>query len=133
MAWVELHIQEFGGDPGRIMLMGHSAGAQFAGLIALDPSYLARARAARAPIKAFVGLSGRNALVPAFKRNRAPTFARVLQFLAQFVPNYRSGVSKEAAPPSQRRRTACCSYVLQLAAVTWGVLVGAAGVHARIW
>jgi arylformamidase len=38
--WVHQHIAEYGGDPGRIVVMGHSAGAQLAALICTDEHYL---------------------------------------------------------------------------------------------
>lgn len=41
LKWVQQHIAEFGGDPGRILLSGHSAGAHLASLVALDPRWLA--------------------------------------------------------------------------------------------
>ncbi len=41
VAWVFAHIQEYGGDPGRIFLSGHSAGAYLSTLITLDRSWLA--------------------------------------------------------------------------------------------
>ena len=34
--WVKDHAREHGGDPGRIFLMGHSAGAYLAALVATD-------------------------------------------------------------------------------------------------
>lgn len=37
VAWVHEHIAEFGGDPDGVFLMGHSAGAQLAARVALDP------------------------------------------------------------------------------------------------
>lgn len=39
-AWVYEHIQEYHGDPKSIFLAGHSAGAQLASRVALDPSAL---------------------------------------------------------------------------------------------
>jgi acetyl esterase/lipase len=42
LAYVQRHAREWGGDPGRITLMGHSAGAHLAVLLSADP---ARARA----------------------------------------------------------------------------------------
>lgn len=39
-AWVHAHIQEYHGDPQSIFLAGHSAGAQLASRVALDPSIL---------------------------------------------------------------------------------------------
>jgi len=42
VAWVHDHIAEFGGDPARIALMGHSAGAHLVNIISVDESYLAK-------------------------------------------------------------------------------------------
>jgi acetyl esterase/lipase len=38
--WVHDHIAEHGGDPKRLLVMGHSAGAQLAALICTDDRYL---------------------------------------------------------------------------------------------
>ncbi|MBX5483373.1 MAG: alpha/beta hydrolase [Myxococcaceae bacterium] len=43
LGWVREHIADYGGDPTRIFLLGHSAGAQLAALVATDPRYLALA------------------------------------------------------------------------------------------
>lgn len=40
LGWVHKHIAEHGGDPKRIFVMGHSAGAQLAALICSDDRYL---------------------------------------------------------------------------------------------
>jgi arylformamidase len=40
LGWVHKHIAEYGGDPRRIFVMGHSAGAQLAALICIDDRYL---------------------------------------------------------------------------------------------
>lgn len=40
VSWVHEHIADHGGDPARIHLMGHSAGAHIAALIATDTRYL---------------------------------------------------------------------------------------------
>ena len=41
IAWVKNNIAQYGGDPNRIFLMGHSAGAHLVSLVATDESYLA--------------------------------------------------------------------------------------------
>ncbi|WP_210359454.1 alpha/beta hydrolase [Sphingomonas beigongshangi] len=53
--WTRAHAAQFGGDPGRIVLMGHSAGAYIAAMLAVDDRWL---RADRAAIKGFIGLAG---------------------------------------------------------------------------
>ncbi len=55
--WTVAHVGDYGGDPARIAVAGHSAGAHIALLLTLDRGYLARAGAAGA-IKAAVGLAG---------------------------------------------------------------------------
>jgi acetyl esterase/lipase len=55
-AWAADHAADYGGGE-RIFLVGHSAGAYNAAMLALDPSYLARARSARR-IAGTVGIAG---------------------------------------------------------------------------
>lgn len=40
IAWTAQHIREYEGNPTRLYLMGHSAGAQLVTLVTTDPSYL---------------------------------------------------------------------------------------------
>lgn len=40
LGWVHRHIADYGGDPSRIFVMGHSAGAQLAALLCIDDRYL---------------------------------------------------------------------------------------------
>jgi acetyl esterase/lipase len=41
VAWTHANIGNHGGDPGRIAVSGHSAGAHIAAMLALDPKWLA--------------------------------------------------------------------------------------------
>jgi acetyl esterase/lipase len=63
LAWVEAHAREFGGDPHRIVLMGHSAGAHIAAFIAYNHAFVEKAGAHSQDIVGLVGLSGPYALV----------------------------------------------------------------------
>lgn len=56
-AWVAQNIATYGGDPHRIALMGHSAGAYNAMMLALDPARLAQ-RGLLGHLRCVVGLSG---------------------------------------------------------------------------
>lgn len=56
--WTRDNIVRFGGDPDRIALAGHSAGAHTAILLTLDPRWLRAATVDPGIVKAAVGLSG---------------------------------------------------------------------------
>ena len=64
VAWVEQHIQEFGGDPHHIVLMGHSAGGHTAAFLAFNHAFLQKYGADPDDISGLVGLSGTYVLVP---------------------------------------------------------------------
>ena len=64
VAWVEQHVQEFGGDPHRIVLMGHSAGGHTAAFLAFNHEFLRKFGVDPNSIAGLVGLSGTYELVP---------------------------------------------------------------------
>ncbi len=58
-AWAHANIAAYGGDPKKLFLMGHSAGAYNAAMIALDPKWLKPCRLDPArDIRGLIGLSG---------------------------------------------------------------------------
>jgi acetyl esterase/lipase len=63
--WVHDHIADFGGDPKRLLIMGHSAGAQLAALICTDERYLKAEGLSLAITKACVPVDGDTYDVPA--------------------------------------------------------------------
>ena len=63
--WVHDHIAEHGGDPKRLFVMGHSAGAQLAALICTDDRYLKAEGLSLAIIKGCVPVDGDTYDVPA--------------------------------------------------------------------
>jgi acetyl esterase/lipase len=56
--WASVHAEEFGADPKRLYLMGHSAGAHLAALVTLDRRYFAATGKSAPPIAGVIGLSG---------------------------------------------------------------------------
>jgi acetyl esterase/lipase len=58
VAWTVAHAAEHGGDPKRIFLMGHSAGAYNVAMVASDRRYLAAHRLDRRAIAGVIGLAG---------------------------------------------------------------------------
>lgn len=53
--WARAHAADYGGDPDKIVVAGHSAGAYIAAMLAVDDRWLGADRAA---VKGFIGLAG---------------------------------------------------------------------------
>ena len=58
VAWARSHTAGLGGDPARLFLAGHSAGAQIAGLLGTDARYLDAAGVDLRDVAGVIGLSG---------------------------------------------------------------------------
>lgn len=58
LRWAIDHAAEIGGDPAQIVLIGHSAGAHIAAMLALDPQWLRGAGVDAAAIRAVAALAG---------------------------------------------------------------------------
>jgi arylformamidase len=63
--WVHDHIAQYGGDPQRLLVMGHSAGAQLAALVCIDDRYLKAEGLSLNIIKGCVPVDGDTYDVPA--------------------------------------------------------------------
>lgn len=64
VGWVHKNIAPRGGDPGRIFLMGHSAGAQLAALLCTDSRYIEAEGVPRRSIRGCVPVDGDTYDVP---------------------------------------------------------------------
>ena len=62
--WTHDHAKDFGGDPDRMLVMGHSAGAQLAALVCTDERYLKAEELSLALIKGCVPVDGDTYDVP---------------------------------------------------------------------
>ncbi len=58
VAWTRRSIARYGGDPDRIFITGHSAGAYNAAMVAFDPRLLAKHGMKPQEFRGFVGLAG---------------------------------------------------------------------------
>ncbi len=58
IAWLERNVGSYGGDPRRILLIGHSAGAQIVALLSTDPSFVAGWGVDPANLRGTVALDG---------------------------------------------------------------------------
>src|SRR2546428_10209687 len=70
--WVHDHSAEHGGDPNRLFIMGHSAGAQLAALICTDERYLKAEGLSLAITKGCVPVDGDTYDVPAIIETAEP-------------------------------------------------------------
>jgi acetyl esterase/lipase len=86
-AAVHARAAEFGGDPARIFLAGHSAGAYIAVMLAADPSYLRAANGDASWIRGVVGIaSSYGSYLPGSSPNpvfprRAPSETQPVHFI----------------------------------------------------
>ncbi|HET8995926.1 MAG TPA: alpha/beta hydrolase [Acetobacteraceae bacterium] len=70
IAWVKANIGRHGGDARRLFLMGHSAGAQIAALLAVDPEYLWAQHLSPRDVCGVIGLAGPYDFRPASKQGQ---------------------------------------------------------------
>lgn len=89
--WVRAHAMGYGGDPDRLVLAGHSAGAYNAAMLALDPRWLGADRAA---VRGWIGLAGpydflpldQPATIAAFGAAPDPTATQPVRFASAGDP-----------------------------------------------
>jgi acetyl esterase/lipase len=62
--WAHDHAADFGGDPSRIFVMGHSAGGQIAALVACDGRYLQAVGMRTRDLAGMIGLAGAYSFLP---------------------------------------------------------------------
>jgi acetyl esterase/lipase len=74
-AWTLTHLAEIGGDPARVYLMGHSAGAYNAAMLALNQAYLRAAGADPSQLAGMIGLAGPYDFLPIKNADVIPVFA----------------------------------------------------------
>jgi acetyl esterase/lipase len=66
LRFVHEHIAGHGGDPARLFLSGHSAGAYIAAMLACDPAHLGEARTDPAWIAGIIGIAGPYDFLPLY-------------------------------------------------------------------
>ena len=77
VAWSIAHAAELGADPHAIFIVGHSAGAYNAAMLALYPSFLSKAGTSVGALAGVVGLAGPYDFLPITDPDVIPVFATV--------------------------------------------------------
>lgn len=74
VAWARRNAARHGGDPQRLFVMGHSAGAYNAAMVALDPRWLAQQGMAPSDLRGWIGLAGPYDFLPIENPTTRPVF-----------------------------------------------------------
>jgi len=91
VAWAIDHAAGLGADPHRVFIVGHSAGAYNAAMLAVDRRWLAHAGLDRAQIAGVAGLAGPYDFLPMTDPDILPVFAPVDDGPASQPVNYVDG------------------------------------------
>ena len=75
--WALAHAAGYGGDPRRVFVVGHSAGAFNAAMLGLNPAFLAAAGSSRDRLAGVVGLAGPYDFLPIQDQDVREVFANV--------------------------------------------------------
>lgn len=123
--WVRANAARLGGDPSRIVLVGHSAGAYNASMIALDPRWLGADRSA---VKGLVALAGPYDFLPLDGPITRAAFGGAADLAATQPINFASA----GDPPSLLLHGSDDTTVYTRNSRELARLLGAAGVDARL-
>jgi acetyl esterase/lipase len=94
-AWVARNIRRWHGDPNRVFVAGHSAGAHIALMLALDHDYLDRAGAADFKFAGAIGLSGPYDFLPLTR----PDVKRIFEVVPDLAVTQPIHYARADAPP----------------------------------
>jgi acetyl esterase/lipase len=90
--WTRDHARHYGGDPSKLFLVGHSAGAYIAAMLALDDKWLRRQDMSPArDLKGFVGISGPYDFLPSNDEKITDIFSTAKTKGQSQPVNYASG------------------------------------------
>ena len=135
IAWVKNNIAQYGGDPNRIFLMGHSAGAHLVSLVATDSAYLESEGMSPAEIRGVISLDTQaydiNLLLENASTRTRRTYTNVFtddpQMWARFSPITYVGAERSIPPfflvfsgraPGRRELTEHFAQALEAAGVS---------------
>jgi len=114
--WALERVPEYGGDPSRLLLMGHSAGAYNAAMLALAPQYLRAVGADVRQIRGLIGLAGPYDFLPligpvpkaVFGFPDTPAYTQPINFAGDHAPPalLLTGSADDVVDPGNSRRLA---------------------------
>lgn len=91
VAWVLANIERYGGDPKKVFVAGHSAGAYLASMIAMDPKWLAAQRVSHRQLAGVISVSGQMTTHFTIKKERGDEAPSLRPIIDEYAPLYHAG------------------------------------------
>jgi acetyl esterase/lipase len=88
VAWVLKNVERYGGDPKRVFVGGHSAGAYLASMIAMDPKWLSAQRVSHRQLAGVIAVSGQMTTHFTIKKLRGDTAPPLRPIIDEYAPLY---------------------------------------------
>ena len=96
VAWVIKNIERYGGDPSKVFVAGHSAGAYLSSMIAMDPKWLAAHKLSNRSLAGVIAVSGQMTTHFTMKELRGDKAPPLRPIIDEFAPLYHA--SKDVPP-----------------------------------
>jgi acetyl esterase/lipase len=96
VAWVIRNIARYGGDPQKVFVAGHSAGAYLASMIAMDPKWLGAQKLSNQSIAGVISVSGQMTSHFTIKQLRGDKAPQLRPIIDEYAPLYHA--SKDVPP-----------------------------------
>ncbi len=88
VAWTLRNIAQYGGDPNKVFVAGHSAGAYLATMIAMDPKWLAAHKLSNKSLAGVMAVSGQMTTHFTVKKQRGDTAPQLRPIIDEYAPLY---------------------------------------------
>jgi len=88
VSWVLKNIGRYGGDPKKVFISGHSAGAYLATMIAMDPKWLDAHRLSNKSLAGVIAVSGQMTTHFTVKKQRGDTGPDLRPIVDEYAPLY---------------------------------------------
>lgn len=96
VAWVIKNIARYGGDPKKVFVAGHSAGAYLASMIAMDPKWLGAQKISNRSLAGVIAVSGQMTTHFTIKSLRGDKVSPLRPIIDEYAPLYHA--SKDVPP-----------------------------------
>lgn len=88
VAWVMKNIERYGGDPKKVFVSGHSAGAYLATMVAMDPKWLGAHKLSNQSLAGVIAVSGQMTTHFTVKSQRGDKGPQLRPLIDEYAPLY---------------------------------------------